>query len=82
MTITRTFAIVDLSPDELAAVFAGWGAGKQAAFFDSVGRIAETWPGAGMCMQALHIAAGLTPTGRYVIERIADHADLIPQVHS
>lgn len=78
--IIRSFTIDDLTPVELAEVFASWDGEQQAAFFGTVGRIAATWPGAGMCQQALHIAECLDKDGRHVIERIADHADLIPQV--
>ena len=80
--ITRTIEIGDLTPEEAAVIFAHWCGAEQAAFFGAVGRIAKTWPGAGMCMQALYIAKDLDVDGRYVIERIADHADLIPQVTS
>jgi len=82
MTITRTVELDDLTPQELADTFANWTGDKQAEFFSAIGRIAKGWPGAGMCMQALHIAEHLDAEGRYVIERIADHADLIPQVAS
>lgn len=80
MSISRTVEIEDLTPQEMAEIFAGWCGDQQAEFFGAVGVIAKAWPGAGMCMQALHIAEHLDADGRYVIERIADHADLIPQV--
>jgi hypothetical protein len=82
VTITRTFTIDDLSPEELAALFADMHGEQQALFFSEVGKIAATWPGAGMCMQALSIAENLDASGRYVIERIADHAGLIPATAS
>ena len=78
MTVTRTFTLDDLYPAELAEIFADWDAYKQAEFLGHVGKIAATWPGTGMCAQALNIARYLDKDGRYVIERIADHAGLIP----
>ena len=68
---------IDLNPEELAEVFCEMWAEEQAAFFARVAQIAAEWPGAGMCVQALSIASHLTPEGRYVIERLADHAGLI-----
>ena len=82
MSITRTFEPSDFSPAELAEVFMDWDGDEQASFFNEVGAIAADWPGAGMCMQALHIAKYLDAKGRYVIERLADHAGLIPEPQS
>jgi hypothetical protein len=78
MTITRTIEIKNITPEELAAVFCEMWAEEQAAFFGHVADIAKTWPGAGMCQQSHAIAAHLTSDGRYAIERLADHAGLIP----
>lgn len=76
--ITRTVTVADLTPAELAEAFTEMSSEDQASFFAEVGRIALTWPGAGMCMQALHISEHLDADSRYVIERLADHAGLIP----
>lgn len=80
MTITRTIEVNDLTPDELAFAFCEMDGSQQAAFFSTVAKIAATWPGAGMCMQALGISEHLDKDGRYAIERLADHAGLIPEV--
>ncbi len=79
MTITRTVVIDDLTPEELAGRFADMGPRQQAKFFAAVAAIADTWSGAGMCMQAYAIADYLDAQGKYAIERLADHAGLIPE---
>lgn len=80
-SITRTITLDDLTPEELAELFCKMFADEQAAFFAKVAQIASTWPGAGMCQQACAIAKHLDDEGRSVIERLAEHADLIPEVH-
>lgn len=80
MTITRTIELDDLTPEELAFAFCEMDGAEQALFLSTVAKIAATWPGAGMCMQALGICEHLDRDGRYVIERLADHAGLIPEV--
>lgn len=80
MTITRTITLDDLTPVELADCFASMFADEQAKFFAEVARIAATWPGAGMCQQACSIATHLDVNGLFVIEKLAEHAGLIPEV--
>jgi hypothetical protein len=79
VTVTRTFKIADLTPEELAACFAEMWAEEQGAFFNEVGKITATWPGTGMCGQALAVACHLDDAGRHVIGRLADHAGVIPE---
>lgn len=79
MSITRTLEIGDLTPGELAFAFCEMDSSQQASFFSVVGKIAATWNGDGMCMQAHGISEHLDKEGRYVIERLADHAGLIPE---
>jgi hypothetical protein len=79
MTITRTITIDDLTPQELADRFANMFDNEQAEFFAEVAKIAATWPGAGMCQQAYSIASHLDDEGRSVIQRLAEHAGLIPE---
>ncbi len=80
MSITRAITIDDLTPAELAERFCDMNGEQQASFFSAVGRIARTWPGAGMCVQACAISKELDTQGRYVIERLADHAGLIKEI--
>lgn len=80
MSITRTITLDDLSPAEIAYAFAEMNDEQQAQFFSEVGRIAATWPGAGMCQQAYAIADHLDASGTYVIERLADHAGVVREV--
>ena len=80
MSVTRTITLDDLTPAELADRFASMFADEQAEFFAEVAKIAATWPGAGMCQQANSIAKHLDANGRFVIEKLADHAGLIPEL--
>lgn len=79
-SVVRTVSFNDATPEELAILFCDMCGDEQAAFFDAVGAIAATWPGAGMCAQAYDIAKHLSIQGRSVIERLADHAGLIPEM--
>lgn len=72
--LTRTFEIDDITPQEMARVFAHYFDDQQAAFFEEVGRIAKDWPGAGWCMQSCSIARELSPLGRETILTLAGHA--------
>ncbi len=73
-SITRTFHISDISPQELASLFTAMFDDAQAEFFAEIGRIAKDWPGAGWCMQSCCIAGKLSDEGRAVIETLAGHA--------
>ena len=77
MSIPYTVTL-NLTPAELAAAFCEMCGDEQAAFFAAVGKIAATWPGAGMCQQGHDIAKHLDGDGRNVIEVIAGHAGMIP----
>jgi len=78
--VTRTFEINDLRPEELAALFAGMTAEKQAEFFEAVWDIARGWPGAGWCQQSCEIAFFLKPDGRRTISTLAEHVDASVQL--
>lgn len=73
MSITRTFEISDITPQELAAVFCKMWAEEQAAFFTAIRPIAATWPGAGLCQQSYAINQALDTDGRFVLETLASH---------
>lgn len=72
--ITRSITIDDITPQELATVFAGMWAEEQAEFFDNVWKIARTWPGAGWCQQSSAIAKELSSDGRECIATLAGWA--------
>lgn len=55
MSITRTFEIDKLTPEELADAFCEMWAEEQASFFAAVWRRAKAWPGAGWCQQSCSI---------------------------
>lgn len=72
--ITRTLTIADITPAELAKVFAAMFADEQAAFFSEVGRIAATWPGAGWCQQSCAISENLDKRATETILKLAEWA--------
>lgn len=73
MVVTRTIALEDIAPAELATMFCEMGGLEQAEFFAEVHAIAATWPGAGWCWQACSIAEHITKPGFEVITKLAEH---------
>lgn len=83
--ITRTFAIADITPEELAAVFAAMDGAQQARFFSQVGKIAGTWRGAGWCQQSCAISEHLDKVGTETILKLGEWAAdpyVAPTTHS
>jgi hypothetical protein len=76
--LTRTFEIDDITPEELASIFAHMFDDQQARFLATVADIAKDWPGGGWCQQACSIAGHLDERGRFTIQKLAEHAGLIP----
>lgn len=72
--VSRTIDLHDLTPSELALLFAELGSDEQAAFFDEVGRLSDEWPGLGWCGQCSYIADTLTLRALRVIETLNGHA--------
>ena len=72
--ITRQITLDDITPEELATVFAGMWAEEQAAFFAKVWQIARNWPGAGWCHQCSAIAPLLDQDGKDCIAKLAEWA--------
>lgn len=73
MTITRTITLNDLTPQEVAHLFAEMHDCDQAIFFAEVWRIANGWSGAGWCQQSCAIVGKLDRDGRKAIEALAAH---------
>lgn len=73
--ITRTIAIDDLTPEELAALFCNMFGNEQARFFDEVWAISRKWPGAGWCQQSCDLVSHLTTDGREAIKVMAAHLE-------
>lgn len=71
--ITRTVAVEDLSPAEIATVFCGYDADQQAAFLSEIARIIAEWDGIGWCMQSYAISLKVTDKGRDVVRTLAGH---------
>lgn len=73
--LSRTFKITDITPEELAALFAHMHGDEQARFFAHVGAIATGWPGAGWCRQSCAISEHLDPLGTETILKLAEWAN-------
>ena len=63
----------NVTPKQLAQLFAHMDNNQQAEFFNEVGRIAEDWK-AGLCMQMCYVSSSdvLNATGRAVMEKIGE----------
>lgn len=72
--LTRTVTFDDITPDELAELFAGMHGGQQARFFARVGEIAGTWPGAGWCQQCCSISEHLDAKATETILKLGEWA--------
>lgn len=66
---------LELGVEEIAAAFASLDSTSQAAFFNEVGKISETWPGAGFDTQAHLITKSifLGREGTQVLRSLSDH---------
>lgn len=73
MSVTRTFEIKDITPEELATVFCQMWAEEQAAFFTAVWSEAKRWPGAGWCQQSCSIVQATNSDAREAIRTLASH---------
>ncbi len=76
-TVTRTITVSDLTPAELASIFAQFSDHEQAQFFDAVGEESKDWPGSGWEQQACSICASdsMTSRGRNVIRALAEFVE-------
>lgn len=72
-TVTRTLTVSDLTPAEMASVFADWSDIDQAEFFHHLRAESRDWPNSGWCGQAYNIVSRLSPDGRAIVEALADH---------
>lgn len=72
-SLTRTFEITDVTPQELASMFTSMCGDQQAEFFDAVWDIARKWPGAGWCQQSCDINKHLTRDGKQAVVTLASH---------
>lgn len=72
-TIKRTFEIGDITPTELAMLFASMFDSEQAKFFDALAAQTKGWGGMGWCGQCHDIAEHLTPRARNVIATLWGH---------
>ena len=75
MTVTRTIDLSDITPDELADLFAHMDDKEQAGFFAALRPIAQQWDGIGAswCVQANWIIRALDGDGMFIVETLASH---------
>ena len=74
MSVTRTIELSDLTPQELAELFARMFDDEQAAFFNALKPITDKWPCAGWCQQCSQIVEHLDKGGFEVIAKLAEWA--------
>jgi hypothetical protein len=72
---TRTVSLADLTPSELAAIFAHMNSDDQAHFFNKVASETRGWPGTGWCGQCAYIIDGLSDEGAKVVLTLAGHIE-------
>lgn len=73
MAVTRTIELSDLTPLELAELFADMESEEQVEFFSEVWQIAKRWPGAGWCQQSSYIARDADNNAIQAIRTLASH---------
>lgn len=71
-TVTRTVTISDLTPAEMASIFAGWFDTDQAAFFDALAAETADWPGCGWGGQAYELCTKLGEPGTRMVADLSD----------
>lgn len=71
--VSRVVSFDNATPEELAKLFCAMCGDEQAVFFNMVGTIAATWPGAGFDLQALDIGKHLDTAGRSVVQSLYEH---------
>ena len=73
MTASRTITFDDLTPEELAELFAEMDGQQQSDFFSAVWSLAKKWPGAGWCQQSYTIARLADNDAIQAIRTLASH---------
>jgi hypothetical protein len=72
-TVTRTVTVSDLTPAEMASIFAAWDSRHQAAFFAALREESRDWPHSGWCGQAYYLVSDANPDALFVLDKLADH---------
>ena len=73
MSVNRTISFDDLTPEELAELFAAMDGQEQSDFFAAVWSLAKKWPGAGWCQQSHEIARLADNNAIQTIRTLASH---------
>lgn len=73
MVVTRTLSLDDLTPKEMAAIFAPMDSVGQAQFFNAVATATKYWPGTGWCGQCAYIIDDLSDEGARAVLTLAGH---------
>ena len=72
-TVTRTVTISDLTPEEMASIFAAWDDHQQGAFFNALHVEAKDWPLGGWNGQFWHVVKHLDANGREVVGDLVEN---------
>lgn len=72
---TRTITLDDMTPEELAQLFAPMGSDEQARFFDALAVITGDWRGLGWCGQCAYMVDNLSTAGAEVVLTLAGHIE-------
>ena len=72
-TVTRTVTLSDLTPAEMASLFAGWSSTLQGEFFAALRAESEDWPNSGWCGQCYYIVQDADADALFVLDKLADH---------
>lgn len=72
-TVTRTVTISDMTPAEMASIFASWFDDQQAAFFAALVEESKDWPGSQFEGQAYAIVQKLDRDGMKIVGDLAHH---------
>ena len=72
-TVTRTVTVSDLTPAEMASIFASWVSTDQAAFFAALREESRDWPNSGWCGQAHYIVTDADTDALFILDKLADH---------
>lgn len=71
--VSRTISLDDMTPEEMAKLFAAMGSDEQIRFFSALRAETKDWPGSGWCMQCSYIAADADTDALFILGTLAGH---------
>lgn len=73
--ITRTVTVSDLTPTEVASIFAQWNDTEQARFFEALVEDGKSFEGTGWCGQALWFVPNMNRDAQNLLAVFASYLD-------